>query len=115
MESSYLLQRRAISQGLAKPPEPKAPATINKKSDKLKAGEKEYKKVRKAYLTVHISCEVKGCNHVATEIHHQKGRIGDLLIDTNFFLAVCSEHHKKIELLPAWAKEKGYSISRHKK
>ena len=102
--------------GLKEIPEPAdKKKEIADKSDKLKKADKEYQKIRKQFLLTHLKCEVKGCNHVATEVHHQKGRHGALLLDTNFFLAVCSPHHKKIEEHPAWAKQEGYSISRLQK
>ena len=47
-----------------------------------------------------------------TEVHHMKGRIGDLYLDTNFWLAVSEKGHKKIEMNPDWATEKGFSLSR---
>lgn len=87
---------------------------IAKVSDKEKDRLKEYRKVRKAYLITHPKCEVKGCQKVAMEVHHKKGRIGDLLIDTSTFMAVCDEHHRLIEDNPQWAKEQGYSSSRLK-
>lgn len=76
---------------------------------------REYSKVRKDYLIKHPKCEVKGCRFIATEIHHTKGRIGDLLTDERYFLAVCHSHHVEIENHPEIAKEKGYSQSRLKK
>jgi hypothetical protein len=77
--------------------------------------EKEYKKVRKEYLAIHPGCECKECTKPSAEIHHMAGRIGDLLTDSNHFLAVCWRHHKQIEANPKWAKQEGYSISRLKK
>lgn len=57
-------------------------------------------------------CEVEGCVHKATQIHHKKGRIGDALY--NDFLAICEDCHRKVEENPEWAKENGYSVSRIK-
>lgn len=57
-------------------------------------------------------CQVDGCCRYAQEVHHRKGRLGDLLTDTKYFLAVCGICHNKIELQPKWAKENGYSVSR---
>lgn len=48
----------------------------------------------------------------AIEVHHKKGRIGSLYLDERYWLAVSDQGHKKIELNPKWAKEKGYSLSR---
>lgn len=48
----------------------------------------------------------------STQVHHMKGKIGDLLLDQRWWLGVSDEGHKKIESEPLWAKEEGYSLSR---
>lgn len=48
----------------------------------------------------------------ATDIHHMKGKIEDLLLDQRWWLPVSRLAHDKIELNPDWAKENGYSIDR---
>lgn len=82
------------------------------KSVKRIVEEKLYKKVKKEYLTAHLKCEVKGCNKVSKDLHHMRGRIGKLLYNEKYFLAVCRDHHTEIELNPVAAKENGYSLSR---
>lgn len=84
---------------------------IRKRSLKRAKQEREYAKLRFAYLNIFRLCQVCGCAY-SSEVHHKKGRIGELLTDTRFFLAVCHTCHQKIELFPDWAKEKGYSLSR---
>lgn len=86
--------------------------SIRPRSQKRAKQEREYAKLRKVYLFTHPVCEVIGCGCESTEIHHKKGRIGDLLTDERYFLAVCRSHHNYIELHPEEAKEKGYSLSR---
>lgn len=76
---------------------------------------KEYLKVRAEYLKKHKTCQVKDCKEVAKEIHHKRGRLKNLLTNSLYFLAVCRKHHRQIEAMPHWAKEQGYSESRHKK
>lgn len=85
---------------------------IRARSKKRARQEREYVKLRKIYLFTHPVCEVAGCGCESTEIHHKKGRVGDLLTDERFFLAVCRAHHVYIELHPALAKEHGYSLNR---
>lgn len=48
----------------------------------------------------------------ATDIHHMKGKIEELLLDQRWWLPVCREAHDKLELFPDWAKENGYSLDR---
>lgn len=55
-------------------------------------------------------CPVTG--QQTNQVHHKKGRIGDLLLDQEFWLAVSPDGHDKIENNPIWAKEKGYSLNR---
>ncbi len=99
-------------------PDPKPPAKEKKKPQKIKnnskkraAEERLYDKLRPIFL------EGKTCpitNEPATQVHHKKGRIGKLLCDMRFWLAVSAEGHDKIERNPAWAYEMGYSLLRNK-
>src|SRR6185312_7518374 len=96
--SSYLKERQAkVCFGKAKPEEEKKVKPIAIKSVKRISEEKLYLKKKKGYLTEHIRCEVKGCNQISTDLHHRKGRVGKLLYDERFFMAVCREHHTEIE------------------
>lgn len=97
---------------------------IPPRSKKRAKQEREYSKVRKKFLEENPHCAVhdgewsqengnflfEPC--LATEVHHQKGKIGALLTDTRYFLPVCRVAHDYIEKHPLEAKEKGYSLSR---
>jgi hypothetical protein len=72
---------------------------------------KEYSRLKSEFLKKHPKCKVYP-DREATTIHHMKGRIGDLLLDTKFWIGVSLEAHKRIEENPDWAKSKGYSLSR---
>ncbi len=48
------------------------------------------------------------------EIHHMKGREGNLLLDTRFFKAACRHCHDIINVHSKAAIENGQSLSRHK-
>ncbi len=50
----------------------------------------------------------------AEEVHHKRGRVGDLLLDETHWLPVSRKGHVKIEMNPRWAKEMGFSESRLK-
>ncbi len=94
-----------------KPEKPK-PKPIRKVSLKRIDKNKEYSEVNKQYLKDNPVCEVINCELKSDQVHHKKGRTGDLLTDIKYFLAVCDPCHKYIELNPLWAKEHGYSESR---
>lgn len=70
---------------------------------------KVYLTLRKVFLNDKI-CPVTG--QKATQIHHKAGRVGKLLTDVRYFLAVSDEGHRMIEGNPEWAKKMGYSVER---
>lgn len=72
----------------------------------------QYAKLRREYLEHYPACEVIDCNNRSSEIHHQKGRENDLLLDTNYFMAVCKSCHHRITIDSQWAISEGYSIIR---
>jgi len=97
---------------------------LRKVSTKRALELKEYSKLRKAYLVDHPYCEVwlrehateclktagiNGCPE-ATDIHHRKGRVGKMLLDTQYWLAVSREMHDNIHRNPKWAYAKGYLL-----
>lgn len=47
-----------------------------------------------------------------TDIHHKKGRVGELFLDTKYWVALSREGHRFVEENHEWAKEKGYSLNR---
>lgn len=90
----------------------KKPKQLKKVSPRQSKRLSEYKKAKEEYLFVNKICQVETCQNLAAEIHHKAGRIGALLWNKYYFLAVCRECHNKIELSPLWAKANGYSVSR---
>lgn len=109
----YDTYRFNLKLGLTAPKEKKI-RSIAPLSKKRKRENKDYEKKKKEYLTKNIRCEVKGCNQVSVDIHHKKGRVGKLLHDERYFMAVCRKHHTEIEISPSWAIEQGYSLQRLK-
>lgn len=86
---------------------------IRHRSEKRSKQERVYTAKRIEFLS---RKENKFCavfpKQLATEVHHKKGRIGSLLTDEKFFLAVSREGHKFVEENPEIAKKKGWSLSR---
>lgn len=70
----------------------------------------EYRIVRDEFLKVNTTCW--NCGGSPTECHHGAGRVGDLLTDVRYFVALCRGCHQRAEQSPEWAKEKGFSFTR---
>jgi hypothetical protein len=94
----------------------KSSKPIAPRSKKRATQEREYSKVRKDFLLSSPTCQAKlpnQCTIHTTDVHHMKGRIGELLTNPQYFLAVCRACHTWIELHPKEAKELGFSISKN--
>jgi len=85
---------------------------IKKVSDKRKIENAKYLVLRIEFLgkPENQKCPING--KPTTDVHHMKGRIGDLLLDTRYWVALSREGHKFVEENPEWAKENGYSLNR---
>lgn len=71
----------------------------------------EYNKVATEYKKSNPICE--RCLIAETsDIHHRKGRVGELLSDSKWFMAVCRPCHNWIEVHPEESRRLGYSLSR---
>lgn len=91
----------------------KKPTKLKHETEKRGKENLEYLRKRKEFLSLPENefCAVFPWLR-ATEIHHKKGRIGKLLTDERYFLAVSRKGHRKIENNPEWAYEQGFSIRR---
>lgn len=70
----------------------------------------EYRKLRDQYMADNPSCEA--CGSVANDLHHKKPRASHLC-DTSIFMSVCRSCHNRIHSDDAWARSKGYLLSKH--
>lgn len=84
---------------------------IPKMSEHTKFQLKLYKLARDKFLLNNPLCQ-KCKKKPATQVHHKKGRIGDLLTNVKYFMALDEDCHRYIELNPIEAKKKGWSIER---
>ena len=85
---------------------------IPKVSKKRQVEQLQYQVLRTEFLG---KPENKICpitNQPTTDIHHKKGRVGSLFLNTDFWIALSREGHKFVEENPEWAKENGYSLNR---
>lgn len=93
-------------------PGPKKKQPIPKVSKKSQSKEREYQKLRRAFLEKNPVCQFEGCKKWAQDVHHSCGRVGDNLTDVTYFLGLCRTHHQWVEMHPKEAKLLGYSVSR---
>lgn len=73
---------------------------IRRVSNKRAKENREYAKVKAAWLPLHPTCEIGPklaraginvrCRKVTTHPHHIRGRIGTMLCDTRYWLASCA-------------------------
>jgi len=70
-----------------------------------------WRAARERMLKARPWCEL--CSVKATEVHHRRGREGDLIRDERFLMCVCSACHRHIHANPAWAYERGYLLKRN--
>lgn len=75
-------------------------------SDKRKAQNKDYGKIRLQFLSDHFLCE--RCQKPADEIHHKAGRNGERLNNVSDFMSVCRSCHKYIHDNPVESRKKGW-------
>lgn len=93
-------------------PENKKRYSIPKVSEKRKIENLKYVSQRIVFLGKKENqiCPITG--KPTTDIHHKKGRVGNLFLDENYWVALSREGHKFVEENPEWAKENGYSLNR---
>ena len=71
---------------------------LRKASTKRSRELARYQRRMNAYFHKHIwqSCEYPECWERATEVHHIKGRHGEMLNDECYWMFICAEHHRWI-------------------
>ena len=85
------------------------------RSAKRAKQESLYSSKRKMFMLAHPMCQanIPGlCTSNSTDIHHVKGRVGELLLDENYWMSVCRACHQWIETHPVEAKKLGYRVSK---
>lgn len=85
---------------------------IPKRSKKKIVQDLQYSVLRKEFLgkPENRFCPITG--KPATDVHHMAGRLGDLYLDTRYWIALSREGHRRVEENPEWAKKNGYSLDR---
>jgi len=98
---------------------------IRRVSSKLAVQLEQYFKARLEFLAANPICKVwmdenpsrlsfheYGGAPRSTDIHHRRGRVGKMLLDTRYWMAVSRTAHQRIHQFPKWAREKGYLLDK---
>lgn len=96
-------------------PKPTKQKPLAPRSKKRAKQESEYSNKRKIFMSAHSMCQanISGlCTSTSTDIHHVKGRVGELLLDESYWMSVCRACHQWIETHPVEATQLGYRISK---
>lgn len=87
---------------------PKAKKGLRRASKERARQLRAYAILRPIYLRSHPYCMAFGhCSRRAREIHHTKGRAGELLCEDEWFIPICPRHHQWIHDHPNKARELG--------
>ncbi len=88
---------------------------IANRSKKRSSEERQYAKNRRVFLREHPICcaNIPGiCSIQSTEVHHAKGRIGELLLDQTYWKPLCHSCHNWVDHNPEAATDLGLIINR---
>lgn len=91
---------------------PKKPKPLKRVSVKRAGQNAEYSVMREKFLKENPLC--MNCGDQATELHHAAGRTNDLLLDRQYFRALCHGCHEMATLDTEWAVKMGISVYRNK-
>jgi hypothetical protein len=69
---------------------------LKRMSPKRKKQYKAYLILKSVLLRKYPYCQVGTCMNKATQLHHKKGRTGELLTDERWVLPICSSCHSWI-------------------
>jgi len=89
---------------------------LSPRSDKTAERDALYADARDRFLFRRRRCEIGwdgGCTGWAHEVHHTKGRVGDLMLDETHWLAACRHCHHQATVNPAEAFDRGVSLHRN--
>lgn len=88
---------------------------LRQQSKKRAKENSQYLQKIKEYKDAHPVCQVrtKICTYHSQEIHHTRGRENDRLLDSEYWLAVCSLCHRYIHANPSESYQNGWLISKN--
>ena len=81
---------KATKRRLARSRQPRK--RVAPRSDRMAGRMAVSRRLKGEFMAVHRHCA--GCGGAATEVHHVRGRVGPLLLDTTHWLAMCAGCHR---------------------
>ena len=96
--------------------EKKKPTRIRRRAKKHSEKDRAYVQIVREMLAQNPYCELgtPDCTGIAQGLHHMKGR-GVHLLNRKFLKRACNGCNGYVERHPAYALERGLSVSRHQK
>jgi hypothetical protein len=93
---------------------------IAKKSKKQSSRDVKYLKARLEFLSIPENkvCNIvipHECTIIASDVHHKKGKVGELYFDKKYFRSACRNGHNAAHDYPEQAYKTGDSVLRLKK
>jgi hypothetical protein len=110
----YLKYRQQLKNGQVNPVEKKPRKKIAPYSKKREKLNREYAKESKPFWNGK-QCEIRSpvCTQAAQGIHHRKGKAtAKELMDKRYWMAACNHCNSYIENADAWARQRGFKVSR---
>lgn len=114
--NDYMIYRLKLKNE-GKPPAVKKPVKIRQYSKKRQKANREYaEKSRPVWKGKPCQIKAKGCTGLSEGIHHMEGKSSiELLLDESKWMVCCNSCNQFVEKHDAWAREKGFKLSRLKK
>lgn len=89
------------------PRKPLRRTRVRPRSKAMKRRLQEYWKLAARFLADHPHCKKTGCKKPSKDVHHTRGRAGELLLDWRLWLPLCREDHDWVRDNPAAARSAG--------
>lgn len=116
-DKGKVMNKKAQALAAATPVKKAFPKRISQQSKKQRKTSRKLAKDYGPFLEKHPICGIQSpiCTQVATCANHDKGRGVNEVHDQRFWTPACSPCNGFIEANHAWAKARGFKLSRHQK
>ena len=80
---------------------------VRARSKRMESKMAQYRKLKDEFLRAFPNCQCGGCRNASQEIHHARGRVGSLLLDWRYWLALYRSCHRWLGDNPVKARSHG--------